>query len=116
MPLAARHALPETARPSQRSRGLHPRKTKTLIEIYWGTPLSLVTSPEGDVQKFGTIEKARHWLHRKWPVSDDARQRALETIDAAMDCMTPVGEARKAFMMAAKSAGFVPVVTMQTVA
>ncbi|SFJ81459.1 Protein of unknown function [Celeribacter neptunius] len=116
MPLAACHELPETAIPSPRPRGLYPRKKKILIEIYWGTPLSLVTSPEGDVQKFGTIEKARHWLHRKWPVSDDARQRALETIEAAMDCMTPVGEARKAFMMAAKTAGFVPVVATQTVA
>jgi len=62
------------------------RKTNTMIEIYWGEPLSLVISPEGDVQKFSTIEQAQYWLRRKWPVADAARH---------------------AFLNAARSAGFV---------
>ena len=79
-----------------------------LIEIHWGEPLSFVMSPEGDVQKFSTIEQARFWLSRKWPVSDDARERALHHLDAAMDCLGSVGTARRAFIAAARSAGFVP--------
>lgn len=110
------HDLSKTAPLYRWLCGLLTRKKKILIEIYWGTPLSLLTSPEGDVQKFGTIEKARYWLSRKWPVSDDAQQRALTTIDAAMNCMAPVGEARKAFMTAAQTAGFVPVLPTQRVA
>lgn len=84
------------------------RKTKTLIEIYWGEPLSLVISPEGDVQKFSTIEQAQYWLRKKWPVADAARQQALGRLEAAMDCLGSVGAAREAFLTAARSAGFVP--------
>ena len=79
-----------------------------LIEIHWGEPLSFVMSPEGDVQKFSTIEQARYWLSRKWPVSDDARDRALQYLDAAMHAIVSVGTARRAFIAAARSAGFVP--------
>jgi len=59
------------------------------------------------VQKFTTIEQARYWLRRKWPISDDARQRALGKLEAAMECMLPVDDARKAFLSAARTAGFV---------
>jgi len=83
------------------------RKKYILIEINWGEPLSFVTSPDGDVQKFSTIEQASYWLRRKWPVSDDARQQAVDQLDAAMDCMVSVGTARRAFIAAARSAGFV---------
>lgn len=78
-----------------------------MIEIHWGEPLSFVVSPEGEVQKFTTIEQARYWLRRKWPVTDLPRQRALDRLDSAMDCLIPVGSARRAFIAAAKSAGFV---------
>lgn len=65
-------------------------------------------SPEGDVQTFSTIEQARYWLLRKWPIADDARLIALQQVDAAMNCLLPVGVARRAFAAAAKSAGFIP--------
>lgn len=79
-----------------------------MIEIHWGEPLSFVISPDGEVQKFSTIEQARYWLRKKWPVLDEARQRALTQIEAAMCCMTSVGSARRAFISAARTAGFVP--------
>ena len=79
-----------------------------MIEVSWGTPLSLVVSPEGEVQKFTTIEQAVYWLRRKWPVADTARGRALEQLDAAMHCLVSVGSARRAFLAAARTAGFLP--------
>ncbi|WP_438670994.1 DUF982 domain-containing protein [Pseudogemmobacter sonorensis] len=78
------------------------------MEIHWGEPLSFVMSPDGDVQKINTIEQAKYWLARKWPVSDDARERALRHVDAAMHCIGSVGTARRAFIAAARTAGFVP--------
>ena len=83
------------------------RKKQTLIELHWGKPLAFVISPQGDVQSFSTPEQARFWLHRKWPVRDMARARALRQIEAAMDCVASVGSARRAFIQAARSAGFV---------
>jgi hypothetical protein len=77
-----------------------------LIEIQWGAPLSLVVSSEGDVQTFTTIEQAAYWLRKKWPVRDDARTCAMDRIDAAMNCLCSVGSARRAFVEAARSAGF----------
>ena len=85
------------------------RKNLDVIETNWGPPLSLVVSPEGEIQKFSTIEQARYWLRRKWPVADAARQQALSRVEAAMDCMAPVGAARAAFRTAAGTAGFRPV-------
>lgn len=79
-----------------------------MMEIHWGQPLSFVTSPEGEIQKFSTIEQARYWLRSKWPVSDEARDRALEQLEAAMHCLVSVGSARRAFISAARTAGFVP--------
>lgn len=79
-----------------------------MIEIHWGEPLSFVISPQGDVQKFSTIEQAQYWLERKWPVADAARHQALRQVEAAMNCLTPVDEARRCFVAAAQSAGFVP--------
>lgn len=78
-----------------------------MIEIQWGEPLSFVISPEGEVQNFSTLEQARYWLRRKWPVADAARQSALTRIEAAMDCVGSVGTARRAFISAARSAGFI---------
>ncbi len=78
-----------------------------MIEIYWGKPLSFVVSPEGDIQKFSTIEQASYWLRKKWPVADEARHRALGQIEDAMQCIGTVGAARRAFISAARSAGFV---------
>ncbi|MFT3690876.1 DUF982 domain-containing protein [Paenirhodobacter sp.] len=83
------------------------QKDNGLIEIHWGEPLSFIMSPKGDVQTFSTIEQARYWLRKRWPVSDDARQRALVHVEAAMDCLTPIATARRAFIAAAQSAGFV---------
>ena len=87
-------------------------KELTLIEINWGKPLSFVTSPDGDIQDITTAEQARYWLRKKWPVSDPARDRALDQVEAAMACMASVGTARRAFISAAKSAGFVPAAHM----
>ena len=79
-----------------------------MIEIHWGDPISFIIPPTGEVQKFSTIEQARYWLDRKWPITDRAQGRALRSIDAAMACMAPVGVARQSFVAAAESAGFVP--------
>lgn len=84
------------------------RKTRTLIEIYWGQPITLVVSPEGDVKTFSTIEQVHYWLRKKWPVADTAQDHAIDRVMAAMDCMGSVGEARTAFLDAANTAGFVP--------
>lgn len=70
--------------------------------------MSLVISPEGDVQKFSTIEQVQYWLRKKWPVADTAHQKALSCVEAAMDCLGTASEARHAFLNAARSAGFVP--------
>lgn len=78
-----------------------------MIELHWGEPLSFVISPEGEVKNFTTLEQARYWLRRKWPVADAAQARALTQIEGAMDCMVPVGAARRAFISAARTAGFV---------
>jgi hypothetical protein len=79
-----------------------------VIEIHWGHPLTLILSSDGDVQTFSTIEQARYALRKRWPVADDARSTALKQVEAAMDCLLPVGEARRAFAAAARSAGFRP--------
>ncbi|WP_238321327.1 MULTISPECIES: DUF982 domain-containing protein [Thioclava] len=96
------------ARPFKSEPSRTPRKTRTLIEIYWGQPISLVVSPEGDVKNFSTIEQAHYWLRRKWPVADAALDHAIERVEAAMDCMGTVGDARAAFLGAANTAGFMP--------
>ncbi|MCL4069449.1 DUF982 domain-containing protein [Pseudomonas sp. GX19020] len=79
-----------------------------MIEINWGQPLSFVMSSDGDVQKFSTIEQVKYWLLKRWPIADEARSTALQQVEAAMDCIVPVGVARRAFVAAARSAGFVP--------
>ncbi|WP_406737131.1 DUF982 domain-containing protein [Thioclava sp. GXIMD4215] len=68
--------------------------------------MALITPHDGAVERFSTIEKARYWLKCKWPAADAARELALTKIDAAMDCLIPVEEARRAFLLAATSAGF----------
>ena len=78
-----------------------------MIELNWGEPLSFVVSADGDVQKFTTLEQAAYWLRRKWPVADDARSNALRQLSAAQDCLGSMGSARRAFVAAARSAGFV---------
>lgn len=77
-----------------------------MIEIIWGKPLHLVVTNDGDIQQFSTIEQARYWLRRKWPISDNARAQAIDKIEAAMTCLGSVGTARRAFIAAATSAGF----------
>lgn len=79
-----------------------------MIEINWGHPMTVVVSPNGNTQKISTIEQACYWLRKKWPVSDRKRDFALDQIDAAMHCLVPVGTARKAFISAARTAGFMP--------
>ncbi|OOY18315.1 hypothetical protein BMI85_00340 [Thioclava sp. DLFJ4-1] len=100
------------ARPfkSEPSRPL--RKIRTLIEIYWGKPISLVVSPDGDVKTFSTIEQVHYWLREKWPVNDTAQIRAIDRVEAAMECLGTVGDARSAFLGAATTAGFSPFETM----
>lgn len=80
--------------------------SKYLIEIDWGNPMTFVLSPSGGTKKFTTIEQARYWLRKKWPVADHERDIALDKIDAAMHCLEHVGVARKAFIAATKTAGF----------
>ena len=82
-------------------------KELSLIEIHWGKPLSFVVSSAGEIQNFSTAEQVRYWLRKKWPVTDPARDRALHQVEAAMDCMASVATARRAFIVAARSAGFV---------
>ena len=84
------------------------RQKSFIMEIHWGTPLSFVISSAGEVQKFSKIEQARYWLRRRWPVSNTAQHHALEQLDAALHCLVSVGSARRAFIAAAKAAGFVP--------
>ncbi|GHF66353.1 DUF982 domain-containing protein [Seohaeicola zhoushanensis] len=79
-----------------------------MMEIQWGQPLVLISPQDGEAERFGTIEKANYWLRRKWPISDRARDTAMDRIESAMDCMVPVEEARRAFLLAAVSAGFKP--------
>ena len=70
--------------------------------------MTFVLPLTGSTQTFKTIEQASYWLRKKWPVADYERDLALEQIDAAMHCLVPVGAARKAFVSAAKTAGFEP--------
>ena len=79
-----------------------------MIELHWGHPITIVVSPQGDTKQISTIEQALYWLRKKWPVADDRRDQALERVDAAMNCLATVGAARRAFVSAARSAGFVP--------
>ncbi|RJL18067.1 DUF982 domain-containing protein [Paracoccus siganidrum] len=79
-----------------------------MIEINWGKPLTLVITDEGDTLQISTIEQAKYWLRKRWPVSDEYRRAASEAVDGAMECMVPVPAARQAFVAAAKSAGFRP--------
>ncbi|MCT8328345.1 DUF982 domain-containing protein [Albidovulum sediminis] len=78
-----------------------------MIEINWGHPLNFVVSSDGTLQSFSTVEQVRYWLRNRWPIADDARQTALSRIQDAMDCICSVGTARRAFIAAARSAGFV---------
>lgn len=79
-----------------------------MIEVQWGIPISLRQTQNGEIERFSTIEKVRYWLRRKWPTADGARQIALNKVDSAMECMSSVEEARRAFCAAALSAGFIP--------
>ncbi|WP_295080118.1 DUF982 domain-containing protein [Tabrizicola sp.] len=60
------------------------------------------------MQKFSTIEQVKYWLLKQSPVADEARSKALKQVEAAMNCIVPVGVARRAFAAAARSAGFIP--------
>ena len=58
------------------------------------------------MQKIGTVEQALYCLRKKWPVADHKRDLAIDYVDAAMSCLVTVQAARKAFLAAAKTAGF----------
>ena len=77
-----------------------------MMEINWDSPLTLVVSADGETQTFSTAEQDAFWLRRKWPLRDAARASALTQVEAALDCLVPVGSARRAFLQAACSAGF----------
>ncbi|MEW2912770.1 DUF982 domain-containing protein [Leisingera sp. JC11] len=68
--------------------------------------MTIFLPSEGRTRKISTIEQAHFWLQRAWPVSDHNRDVALEKIDAAMECLAPVGAARAAFLSAVGTAGF----------
>ncbi|WP_354002453.1 DUF982 domain-containing protein [Pseudogemmobacter faecipullorum] len=89
---------------------------RAMIETDWGKPLHIAVTPAGDIRKISTIEQARYWLRKDWPVQDKARQRALERIDSAMHCLSDAASARLAFMAAATTAGFSPVSGVSCVA
>ena len=57
------------------------------------------------MKKFSTIEQVKYCLQNTWPIADASRLRALRQVQAAMDCVVPVGVARRAFVAAARSAG-----------
>ncbi|WP_083194075.1 DUF982 domain-containing protein [Leisingera sp. JC1] len=68
--------------------------------------MTIFLPSEGRTRKISTIEQAHFWLQKAWPVSDHNRDVALEKIDAAMDCLTPVCVARAAFVSAVGTAGY----------
>lgn len=68
--------------------------------------MTFVVSAQGDTQEFTTIEQARHWLRCKWPIFNKDRDLALAQVDAAMQCLTTVSAARRAFLSATKTADF----------
>ncbi|CUI00463.1 DUF982 domain-containing protein [Leisingera aquaemixtae] len=68
--------------------------------------MTIFLPSEGRTRKITTIEQAHFWLQKAWPVSDRNRDVAIEKIDAAMDCLAPVGAARDAFLSAVNTAGF----------
>lgn len=70
--------------------------------------MTFVVSPDGGTKKITTIEQAKYWLRKNWPVADRDRDLALDQIDAAMHCLVTVGAARKAFFSAAETAGLMP--------
>ena len=80
-----------------------------MIEIIWGKPLHLVTK-SGDTKILSTIEQAEYLLKNQWPdgVCDDARAVALSKMRDAMECIGSIGSARRAFVSAARVAGFRP--------
>lgn len=79
-----------------------------MMEVTWGEAFAL-TDPRGhNIARVSTIETAHYWLNRRWPVADRARETALTRIEAAMECLGSVDEARRAFFDAARSAGFTP--------
>lgn len=82
------------------------KQDEKMIEIYWGPTMVLIETETGNQESFGTIEKAHHWLSRKWPIADHASEVALEQVEAAMECMASVQDARSAFEGAAFTAGF----------
>ena len=79
-----------------------------MMDIPWGEPFALIDTKGDSVARVGTIETAYHWLRRKWPTSDATQRKALARIEDAMECMGSVAEARQAFIVAARSAGFIP--------
>jgi hypothetical protein len=79
---------------------------RKLIELHWGHPTSLHLPDGSEAVRISTLEQARHWLKRKWPVADRARDFALAQLEAAMDCLVSVTSARAAFLAAADTAGF----------
>lgn len=87
-----------------------------MMEIDWGKPLTFVVSQDGETQKFATLERAHHWLLSRWPVRDRARDHAIEQVDAALHCLTTGNAARKAFVSAARTAGFTAPSRTQAVA
>ena len=78
-----------------------------MIEIIWGKPLQLVTQT-GETKTLSTIEQAKYLLKNKWPdgVESASRDIALAKIQDAMECLGSVGCARRAFISAAKRAGY----------
>jgi len=68
--------------------------------------MKLVLSEQSETIRISTIEQARYWLKRKWPTADRTRDFALSQVEAAMECLISVTSARRAFLSAAKSAGF----------
>lgn len=81
-------------------------RLRGMIEITWGKPLTFDAASHGGNYKISTIEQAKYWLRKRWPVADKAREHALIAIEDAMDCLAPVEMARSAFAVAARSAGF----------
>lgn len=77
-----------------------------MMEIYWGSPMTLESSTAGTQRKVTTIEEAQYCLQHAWPLSDTTRDSALEQVEAAMVCMVSVRDARAAFLSAARAAGF----------
>lgn len=76
-----------------------------LVSVRWTTPV-LVTFANGAVRQFDCVHDALDCLQHEWPSPRGKRhQKAIEVLGAALARLTPVEDARKAFVSACVESG-----------